>query len=128
MPKKATRRTGADLSYPQFWILMSLLTGRPNYGWGITHEVEEMTEGKVKLGAATLYDNLKRLIDDGYVEHAGEKEIASNETRKHYKITGLGAKAVEDYLDLMDKAMDKARSARSLTNPLLAVNEGKLVW
>lgn len=124
MPNKPTRRTGADLSYPQFWILMSLLAGRPNYGWGITHDVAEMTDDKVKLGAATLYDNLKRLIDDGYVEHAGEMEIASDETRKHYKISGLGAKAVDDYLDLMDKARDRARSAGHLPSPLPVGNEG----
>lgn len=117
MPKKTTRRTGADLSYPQFWILTSLLAGRPNYGWGITHDVEEMTKGQVKLGAATLYDNLKHLIDDGYVGHAGEKEIATNEARKHYKITGLGAKAVEDYLDLIDKARDRAKSVGLLPDP-----------
>ncbi len=124
MQKKPTRRTGADLSYPQFWILMSLLAGRPNYGWGITHEVEEMTDGKVKLGAATLYDNLKRLIDDGYVEHAGEKDIASNETRKHYMITGLGAKAVDDYVDLIDKARNRAKRTGPLPNPLPVGNQG----
>ena len=40
-----------------YYILLALR--KPNHGYGITQEVDEMTNGRVQLGAGTLYGALQ---------------------------------------------------------------------
>ena len=46
------------LTEPMYYILLSLL--RDNHGYGIMQMVEELTEGRVAIGAGTLYSLLGR--------------------------------------------------------------------
>ena len=47
-----------------FYILLSLQ--KPLHGYGIIQNVEELSHGRVKLAAGTLYGALNSLVDKGW--------------------------------------------------------------
>ena len=47
-----------------YYILLALR--KPNHGYGITQEVQELTGGRVILGAGTLYGAINILVEKNY--------------------------------------------------------------
>jgi len=74
-----------------FQILLALV-GEDRHGYAIMREVAERTADAVRLGPGTLYGSLKRLLEGGLVEEAGERpdEALDDERRRYYRITPLG--------------------------------------
>lgn len=103
MGKKQQKSLGMPLSWPEFYILASLMAG-PKHGYAISKHVLEISEGKVKFSAATLYENIAKLLDAGSIERAEEKEIAPGERRKTYRVTGAGARVLDDTWLLLQRA------------------------
>lgn len=87
---------GKALTQTTVYILMAVY--HPNHGYGIMKYVEEKTNGRIKLGAGTLYGALNSLSKKGWIEmiHEGEK-------RKTYQITAEGKQILwEEYRKLSD--------------------------
>ena len=84
----------ASLTTGAYYILAALREG-PRHGYGIMRDVHDVTDGRVRLGVGTLYENLKRLLDQGLVERAGEEDVGRAQPRKLYRITGAGRTALE---------------------------------
>ncbi len=83
-----------------FHILLALSSGE-RHGYGIMKQVEADSQGKVKMGAGTLYGSLKRMLDAGLVKES-EKRVdpeMDDERRIYYRITGVGEKAVAAELE-----------------------------
>lgn len=73
------------------YILISLV--EPLHGYAIMQKVEEMTQGKVKLGPGTLYGAIGKLVkQDLIIEVASEEE---ENRRKSYKLTELGKAVIK---------------------------------
>lgn len=68
-----------------FYILLSLKT--PRYGYLIMQHIEELTNGRIKMGAGTLYGALAKMQKDGLIEN-----VRVENKRKIYQITDLGNK------------------------------------
>lgn len=66
-----------------FYILLSLQT--PRYGYLIMQYVEDLTHGRIQLGAGTLYGSLSKMQKDGLIEI-----VKVENKRKIYQTTGLG--------------------------------------
>ena len=60
-----------------FYILLSLR--HPNHGYGVIQEVEELTKGRVSLGAGTLYGALQTMQKRGWIR------VVSQETESRKK-------------------------------------------
>jgi DNA-binding PadR family transcriptional regulator len=71
------------MSETAFYILLSLLQVR--HGYGIMQYVEELTGGRIRLGAGTLYGSLSRMEKDGVIQ-----AVAEEDRRKLYQITSVG--------------------------------------
>ncbi|MCX7922425.1 MAG: PadR family transcriptional regulator [Clostridia bacterium] len=71
------------MSETMYYILLSLTEER--HGYGIMQHVERLTEGRIKLGAGTIYNSLSKLEKDRLI-----KAVAEDERRKIYVITGTG--------------------------------------
>lgn len=69
-----------------FYILLALR--HPNHGYGIIQEVEEMTDGRVTLGAGTLYGAIQNLEKKDWISVYSEE--AGSRKKKEYLITDLG--------------------------------------
>lgn len=82
-------------------ILESLLSG-DKYGYEIIKEVEDKTDGKVKLKQPSLYSSLKRFESKNYIDsYWGDSDIGGR--RHYYRITDAGKayykKANSNYFD-----------------------------
>jgi PadR family transcriptional regulator PadR len=77
------------LREPTFLVLAALGPA-PMHGYGIIKAVEEMSEGRVRLRAGTLYGALERLESQGYVAFDGEAS-EGGPARRYYRLTEDGS-------------------------------------
>lgn len=80
--KKAEKRF-IPMSETMFYILLSLREER--HGYGVMLHVREITNGRIVLGAGTIYQSISKLQEDGLIASTGEAD-----RKKMYEITGLG--------------------------------------
>jgi PadR family transcriptional regulator, regulatory protein PadR len=76
------------LREPTF-LMLAALGPAPLHGYGIIKAVEEMSEGRVRLRAGTLYAALERLESQGYVAFDGEGS-EGGPARRYYRLTEEG--------------------------------------
>lgn len=74
-----------------FHVLLVLAEGE-KHGYGVMREVEQISDGTVRMGPGTLYGTLKKLLEIGLVEESGERPDPDidDQRRRYYRITGLG--------------------------------------
>ena len=89
MNKRITKYS--PLTEATFYILLSLV--RPLHGYGIIKKVENMSKGRVKLAAGTLYGALNTLLENNLILRIGEDE--NNARRKLYVVTDSGKMLLE---------------------------------
>lgn len=94
-----------------FEILLSLSAGE-RHGYELVRDIRERTGGVVDLGTSTLYAAIRRLLQEGWVEEAGEKPEArsSGPPRRYYRITPLGREAARLEVWRLEAAFKSARS------------------
>ncbi len=74
------------LTEANYYILLAVR--KPNHGYGIIQEVEAMTEGRLVLGAGTLYGAIQTLVKKEWIEiYSEDKE---SRKKKEYIITQRG--------------------------------------
>lgn len=79
------------LSPATLHVLLALTAGEL-HGYGIMLEVARQSGGQYKIGPGTLYDNLKKLLRLGLVEHAlpGPESDSDTAPRRKYRLTHSG--------------------------------------
>jgi DNA-binding PadR family transcriptional regulator len=92
------------LREPTFFILLSLVP-EDKHGYAILKDVEEISQGKVRLSTGTLYEALARLLDQGFIERVlNDKEDMDaspkgqnhpGKPRKAYRLTKAGRRVLE---------------------------------
>jgi DNA-binding PadR family transcriptional regulator len=83
----------ATMREPTFLILTALVSA-PQHGYGIMMDVEEISDGRVRLRAGTLYAALDRLTAEGLIE-ADREEVVDGRLRRYYRITGEGTQRLD---------------------------------
>ena len=96
-----------------FLILTALADGS-QHGYGIITEVAQISDGRVRLRAGTLYTALDRLRTDGLVAVDGE-EVVEGRLRRYYRLTPEGTKVLA-----AEAARLQAAAAAALTRLNLA--------
>lgn len=76
------------------FILAGLARGEL-HGYGIARDVEELSEGRVRLTAGTLYGALNRLTADGLIAE-GREETVDGRRRRYYRLTAAGQTALAE--------------------------------
>jgi DNA-binding PadR family transcriptional regulator len=76
-----------------FNILLALVDGE-KHGYAILRTVTEQTDGAVKLLPGTLYNLLKRMLEQGWIEELDERPdpAVDDERRRYYRLAALGEK------------------------------------
>ena len=80
--------TGRAVQEPTFLVLTSLAAG-PQHGYGIMTDVTQISGGRVRLRAGTLYAALDKLNTDRLVE-VDREEIVNGRLRRYYRLTRAG--------------------------------------
>jgi DNA-binding PadR family transcriptional regulator len=73
------------LSPQQFHILLALTDGE-RHGYGLIQEIEQRTDGEMRLGTGTLYTAIARLVQLELIADAGRED----ERRRYYRLLPLG--------------------------------------
>lgn len=68
-----------------YYILLSLT--EPLHGYGIMQNVEQLSNGRVKLAAGTLYGAINTLLEKGWISALSEEK---GSRKKEYCITEQG--------------------------------------
>jgi DNA-binding PadR family transcriptional regulator len=94
-----------------FSILLALSL-RERHGYEIIKQVDEDSNGKVKLGPGALYASIKQLYDQGLIAEVTHKD---DKRRRYYKLTGAGKNALISELEHYENAVRLARQRQILT-------------
>jgi len=72
-------------------VLLALVEG-DKHGYAVMRDVEQLSDGAVRMGPGTLYGTIKRLLADGLIEEVtgGAAAHADEERRRYYRLTGAG--------------------------------------
>jgi PadR family transcriptional regulator, regulatory protein PadR len=76
------------------FILAGLARGEL-HGYGIARDVEELSGGRVRLTAGTLYGALNRLTEEGLIAETREQEVGGRR-RRYYRLTSRGESALAE--------------------------------
>ena len=111
--KVRTPESLLPLTPATFQILMALVDGE-RHGYAIMKEVEERTDGGVRLGPGTLYGSLKRLLESGLVDEGAERSDPDmgDERRRYYRITPFGLSVARAEANRMDAVVRTARKKK----------------
>jgi DNA-binding PadR family transcriptional regulator len=107
MPRDAKK----PLSFPVLNILLALADGA-KHGYAIKQDVEERSEGTIRLGPGTLYEAIQRLEDGGLIaEHASGAPANGQEAqRRVYRLTDRGWSVLRSELRQLGSFVDRARA------------------
>ncbi len=98
------------LPQAQFHVLGALTDG-DRHGYAIMQAVEESSSGVVRMGPATLYGTLKRLVDQGFAEELAQQPDANDDSRRrYYRLTGLGQRVCVAEADRLARLVRIART------------------
>ena len=77
-------------------------------------QVEADSQGKVTMGAGTLYGSLKRMLDAGLVKESDKRvdPEMDDERRIYYQLTGVGAKALAAELERYKRIVSLAQERK----------------
>ncbi|WP_431892219.1 PadR family transcriptional regulator [Cellulosimicrobium funkei] len=96
----------------QAYLVLLALSGEPLHGYAVIRSVRDLSDGRTRLGAGTLYGNLDRLVAAGLVEPTGE-EVVDGRLRRYYRATDDGRRAARAETLRLAELAERAR--RSLT-------------
>ena len=95
----------APLTESVFYILLAVR--RPNHGYGVIQEVEQLTHGRVVLGAGTLYGAVQSLMQKGLIRIF--RETADSRRKKEYLITEEGLEVFREETKRLEELLEHAR-------------------
>ena len=72
-----------------YYILIAVR--KPNYGYGIIQDIERMTDGRMILGAGTLYGAINSMLSKKWITLYSEEK--DSRKKKEYLITPEGKMA-----------------------------------
>jgi len=111
--------SGQPLTPAVFHILLALADG-DKHGYAIMKDVEDQTNGQIKLGPGTLYGTIKRLLAADLIEEVDERPDPEldDERRRYYRLTGLGRKLAAEENRRLAQAVKVARIKKLSEDPL----------
>lgn len=95
---------------PTYFTLAALMDG-PLHGYAVIKRAEELSGGRVRMAAGTLYAALDRLSAEGLVQVVDE-QVVNGRARRYYELTATGATALEAEAERMTQAARVVTSRR----------------
>ena len=86
-----------------FYILLSL--SEPRHGYGVIKFVEELTEGRIKLGSGTVYGTLSKMQKDNIIT-----VYADGQRKTIYEITPIGKELIHMEIARIGKLYANAKT------------------
>jgi DNA-binding PadR family transcriptional regulator len=85
------------------------------HGYALAREVEDVSEGQIRMGPGTLYGSIQRMIDSGLIEESSSRRAADDDDRRrYYRMTALGRRVLELEIARLHAVMTIARAKNLL--------------
>ena len=97
------------LSEAAVQILLAL-SDQPRHGLGVAAEVESRTQGRVTLGASTLYTAFRRMREDGWIVETEAPFGKDDPRRRFYALTPTGRIVLSREARRLETLVSDARS------------------
>ena len=88
-----------------YYILLALR--KPNHGYGVIQEIEQLTGGRVVLGPGTLYGALQTMQKREWIRIYSQD--TESRKKKEYIITDLGRAAFEAEKSHLEELLSNAK-------------------
>lgn len=93
-------RESIALTEGVYYILLSLI--EPLHGYGIMLKVEQISSGRVKLAAGTLYGAINNMLSKNWIIALDEDK---NSRKKEYMITELGVEVLKNEIKRLSELL-----------------------
>ena len=102
---------------PAMFHILVALADKERHGYEIMREVDERSEGKVRVGPGTLYGSIKRMLSDGLIEELDERPDPEldDERRRYYRLSDLGRRIAIAEAQRLERLVKSARSKKLLS-------------
>ncbi|OEC85834.1 MULTISPECIES: PadR family transcriptional regulator [Methanobacterium] len=91
------------LTEAAYYILISL--NEPRHGYGIMQHVEKLTNGRIKIGAGTMYGNLSRMEKEGLIT-----SVAEEDRKKIYGLSEKGKIVLKLELERLEELIEHGKN------------------
>ncbi len=72
-------------------MILYILSREPSYGYEISKEIKDISEGKYMIKETTLYSAFSRMEKNGYIaSFEAKSEAAGSKKRTYYRLTEAG--------------------------------------
>jgi len=89
--------------------ILLALAGDDLHGYGIMQEITRQSDGLYRLGPGTLYDNLQKLIQSGWVQELGRRRGDDDPRRRYYRLTDTGRNVLKAETARLTQVVREAR-------------------
>jgi DNA-binding PadR family transcriptional regulator len=79
--------------------ILAVLAVEDLHGYGIIQSVSAQSRGRISVGPGTLYDNLKRFMENGWVR---DLKPASENDKRLYRLTAAGKAALASEISRLE--------------------------
>lgn len=93
------------LTESTYYILLSLVT--PQHGYGIMQKTQQLSGGRVRLAAGTLYGALNALCEKGWIVPL---PVAEESRKKEYRLTDMGLKVLKNELSRLRQLVENGEA------------------
>ena len=94
---------------PDVFLILTILAGEDQYGYGIMQAAHKWSEGRIELQAGALYRRLKWMLDQDLIQEMGEHTTPGVERRRYYRITPFGVQVAHAEARRMGDLLAAAR-------------------
>ncbi len=93
-------------------IVLALNRGE-RHGYALMGDVEELSDGVIKMGPGTLYGTIKKLRSQGLIEETEGRADPSldDQRRRYYRLTAVGQKVCNAEIQRLANLVERSRSA-----------------
>lgn len=101
-----------------FHVLLSL-ADEDRHGYGIIQDVGTATGGALTLRTGTLYNIVKRLLEEGWIVETSDRPAPEDDDdrRRYYAITTAGRRMLEAETRRLEQMLQLARARRIVAKP-----------
>ena len=93
------------LTEATYYIMLSLY--KPQHGYGIMQQTEQLSGGRIRLAAGTLYGALNALCEKGWIVPL---PVQAESRKKEYQLTANGLHILQNELDRLRQLVANGES------------------
>ena len=89
------------------------LASEDRHGYAIIQDIEQRTDGALRLSAGTLYRSIQRMLEQGLLVETNDRPAPEldDERRRYYRITPFGTKAARAEANRLSELVRMARAS-----------------